>query len=184
MVSGLILLILFVLGLAAFVLIKKGTGNMIKYIYMFFVGLFVAIFLGTGIAVFYPSPKAPSEPVWLNRLDKGQLTEAQQQELSTFDAQMKDYERQMVVYNRNASMIALGFALLILIGTLTLAERLGVVANGLLLGGIFTLLYGIGRGMATDSNKYRFVVAAVGLVVTIALGYIKFRPGSRRPKAV
>jgi hypothetical protein len=43
-----------------------------------------------------------------------------------------------------------------------------------LLGGIFTLLYGIGRGMVTDNNRYRFLVAAVGLAITLGLGYIKF----------
>ena len=62
--------------------------------------------------------------------------------------------------------------------SLLLAEHLGVIADGLLLGGIFTLLYGVGRGMDTDSNKYRFLVATIGLAVTLVLGYVKF---SRHP---
>jgi hypothetical protein len=68
----------------------------------------------------------------------------------------------------------LSCAVIVLAVALLLAEKLGVIADGLLLGGIFTLLYGIGRGMDTDSNKYRFMVATVGLVVTLVLGYIKF----------
>jgi hypothetical protein len=148
---------------------------------MFFVGLFLAIFLGTGIAVFYPSPKEPTPPTWYTQSEKApEITKAERLQEREFNQKQQDYAKQISIYNRNVSIIALVFAIFVLIITLALSERLGVVADGLLLGGIFTLLYGIGRGIATDSNQYRFIVAAVGLFVTIALGYIKFSAKNRQ----
>lgn len=148
---------------------------MIRYIYTFFVGLFLAIFVGMGIAVFYEAPKPPDQPSWYSQnLGKEGPNETQQAEEKVYMAKQKDYDKQMWHYNKNVSIIVLSAAVIILAVALLLAERLGLVADGLLLGGIFTLLYGIGRGMATDSNKFRFAIATVGLAVTILLGYVKF----------
>lgn len=147
---------------------------MIRYIYTFFLGLFLAIFVGMGIAVFYEAPKAPEEPTVFQSVGKEGPTAAQQQEINAFEAKQKEYNKEMWRYNRNVSIIVLVCAVLILAISLLFSEKLGVLADGLLLGGIFTLLYGIGRGMASESNKYRFLVASVGLIVTLVLGYTKF----------
>lgn len=156
---------------------------MIRYIYTFFLGLFLAIFVGMGIAVFYPEPKSPEPPAWYNNAGKYEPSAVEKQQEEQYNIQQKNYNQQLRHYNRNVSAIVLGCAVIILAISLLLAEKLGVLADGLLLGGIFTLLYGIGRGMATDSNKYRFAVAAVGLIATLALGYIKFiRQHLRSPR--
>lgn len=148
---------------------------MIRYIYTFFVGLFLAIFTGTAIAVFYTEPAAPVSPTFYGK--EPTTTERQQQQV--FDVKQRAYEKQLQHYNRNASMIILLCAVVILTISLTLAEKLGILADGILLGGIFILFYGIGRGMASDNNKYKLLVAAIGLVVTLVLGYIKFKPQRR-----
>lgn len=80
-------------------------------------------------------------------------------------------------YNRNVSIMVIVCAVIMLIIALLLTEILGIIADGLLLGGIFTLLYGVGRGIAVDSNIYRFIVAYLGLIVTITMGYLKFVTG-------
>lgn len=147
---------------------------MIRYIYMFFVGLFLAIFVGMGIAVFYQAPAQPQEPAVMSYIGKEGPTEAQQQEIDRFNAVQRSFDQSMMRYNRNVSIIVLVIAVIILAVALIFTEKLGVIANGILLGGIFTLLYGIGRGMASDSNKFRFLVAAVGLAVTLFLGYTRF----------
>lgn len=146
---------------------------MIRYIYTFFVGLFLAIFVGMGISLFYVEPKPPEAPAWYGVTAEKDLTSTQQQEEIAFNNKQKTYNQQMYHYNRNASLIALVCAVIILVISLSFAEKIGVIADGLLLGGIFTLLYGVGRGMATNSNAYRFLVASVGLIVTIILGYLK-----------
>ncbi len=147
---------------------------MIRYIYTFFLGLFLAIFVGMGIAVFYTEPKSPEPPTWYNKAEKYEPTAAEKKQEEQYNVQQKSYDKQLWHYNRNVSAIVLGCAVIILATSLLLAEKIGVLADGVLLGGIFTLLYGIGRGMATDSNKYRFAVATVGLIVTVVLGYFKF----------
>ena len=149
---------------------------MIRYIYTFFLGLFLAIFVGMGIAVFYEEPKPPVEPVWFTKigLEKYEPTAVERKQEEQYNAQQKTYDNQLKHYNRNVSIIVLSSAVIVLAVTLLTAEKLEIIADGLLLGGIFTLLYGIGRGMATDNNKFRFGVAAVGLIVTLVLGYLKF----------
>lgn len=148
---------------------------MIKYIYTFFVGLFLAIFVGLGIAVFYEAPTAPDEPSWYRTaVEVDKQSEADKAEEQAYMTARDEYEDKMLNYNRNVSVIVLVCAVVILAVSLIFKDRLGVVADGLLLGGIFTLLYGIFRGMDTGSNTYRFLIATTGLVVTLVLGYIKF----------
>ncbi|HTK39428.1 MAG TPA: Gmad2 immunoglobulin-like domain-containing protein [Patescibacteria group bacterium] len=151
---------------------------MIKYIYIFFVGLFLAVFIGMGVAVFYPGPEAPEAPNFYGK----ELTTEERQIQKQFDTKQRAYEKAFLEYNRMASILILTCAVIVLVIALLSADRAGVIAEGLLLGGIFTLLYGIGRGMITDSNKYRFLVAGVGLLVTLILGYIKFLHRKKAPK--
>lgn len=148
---------------------------MIKYIYIFFVGLFLAIFVGLGISVFYEAPASPEEPSWYrSAVDRKELSESEKTEEQAFLDSQKDHEDAMLDYNRNVSVIVLVVAVIILAIALVFTGRLGVISDGLLLGGIFTLLYGIIRGMDTGSNTYRFLIATVGLIATLVLGYIKF----------
>lgn len=147
---------------------------MIRYIYTFFVGLFLAIFVGMGIEVFYPSPAPLQEPTVYQSIGKDGPTVAQQKEIDEFDAKRKEHEQRQYHHNKYVSIIVLMCAVIILAIALSLSDRLGTIADGILLGGIFTLLYGIIRGMSTDSNKYRFLIATIGLGTTIALGYLKF----------
>jgi hypothetical protein len=67
------------------------------------------------------------------------------------------------------------------------ADQLPVISNGLLLGGVFTMLYGVGWIIATDVSKARFVVMAIALVITLLLGYARFvrtgRPAAGEPGA-
>jgi hypothetical protein len=143
---------------------------MIRYIYTFFVGLFLAIFIGMGIAVFYPAPLSPEPPPYYGQT----MTDSEKKAQSDFEVKQKAYDKELWRYNRNASVIILSCAVIVLAISLSFADKIGIIADGLLLGGIFTLLYGVGRGMATDSNKYRFLIATIGLTVTLVLGYLKF----------
>ncbi|TLM79776.1 MAG: hypothetical protein FDZ70_02540 [Actinobacteria bacterium] len=54
------------------------------------------------------------------------------------------------------------------------SHQLRIVSNGLLLGGVFTMLYGTGWSIFGENDWTRFLVIAFALVVTIALGYAKF----------
>ncbi len=55
-----------------------------------------------------------------------------------------------------------------------------MLSNGILLGGLFTMLYGVGWGLASGNSVTRFLVLVAALAVSLVLGYLKFVRG-RRP---
>ena len=64
---------------------------------------------------------------------------------------------------------------------LLFSKHLLVIADGAMIGGIFTLLYSIIRGFQADDAQFRFVLVTVGLIIALVLGYLKFiRPDGKR----
>lgn len=120
--------------------------------------------------MFYPEPTGPEYPTFYGK----ELTADEQKQQAAFDVKQRAYDKKLQSYNRTASLITLVIAVVILSISLIFEKQLGLIADGLLLGGIFTLLYGVGRGMATDNSKYRFMVAGIGLAISLVLGYLKF----------
>jgi len=153
----------------------------LKIVYTFFIGVLLAIFVGVGIAAFYPEPKHPETPTLL-RLYKlptdpsrdPAISAQLQKEQEAFDEVSKTYEEKMEKYNRNVSIIALVAAILILIISLMLFRKLLVIADGLLLGGVVTLLYSVVRVFGSGDDKLRFLIVSVGLGISLILGYLKF----------
>lgn len=54
------------------------------------------------------------------------------------------------------------------------AARIPVISNGLLLGGVFTMFYGIIVIFDRDESILRFWIMLAALVITLGLGYIRF----------
>ena len=150
---------------------------MLKVIYAFFMGILVAIFIGVGIAAFYKSPTPPNGPDY-SLIGQSGPTEKQQAEQKAFDNAMTDFTKtKMNPYNRNVSIMALAAAVILVAIGLLFEHRINVLADGALLGGIFTLLYSLGRGFAAEDSKYSFVVISIGLAIVLALGYLRFIRG-------
>lgn len=151
---------------------------MLKNLYALFLGIILATFVGIGISTFYVAPKAPEFPTTLSQptpTTPDKQFDTQRSEAQTkFDADQKAFETNFARYNRTVSVVAMVFAIAFLTLSLLLDGKIGVIADGLLLGGIFTLLYGMIRGFMTDLMTYRFVVITVGLIVALILGYVKF----------
>lgn len=141
-------------------------------IYTFFLGLLLAIFVGVGVETFYPSPSAPRPPIELSY--EKELNAEQKQQQREFDAQMLRYEDSMKPYNRNVSIIMLTAAIVFVIVSLVFEHRIRIISDGVMLGGFFSLLYGLARGFASQNSKYVFVAVAVGLAVVLYLGYHRF----------
>jgi hypothetical protein len=79
-------------------------------------------------------------------------------------------------------VILIVFATLAMGVSLVRADQLPVISNGLLLGGLFTMLYGVGWIVATDTSIARFLVMTAALVITLGLGYVRFvRRGTTSP---
>ncbi|MEZ5086340.1 MAG: hypothetical protein R2722_08835 [Tessaracoccus sp.] len=84
------------------------------------------------------------------------------------------------VYERWAlltGVILLVCATVVLIASLVLPESQGVLSNGILLGGVFTMVYAVGMAFTADTSLLRLAVVAIALAVTIAIGYLKFVRG-------
>jgi hypothetical protein len=127
----------------------KGTGAL-QIIFAFFLGLVVVAFVGIGVNTFYPAPEwTPDEGV-----------SYAQWQLWT-------------------GIILLIIATALLAVSLALPEVQVVISNGVLLGGVGTMLYAVGMTISTDYSIWRFIVVAIALVVTVGIGYLKFsRPGT------
>lgn len=165
----------------------------LKLIYTLFLGILLAAFVGMGISAFYPQPNAPDYPESLSQpavrpLDKpapvaSEETAEQKQARLDYEKQDKEYREVIKVHNRNVSLIGLAATIIILTLGLAFAGKLHDVADGVLLGGVFTLLYSISVGFDGSDDKYRFLLVTVGLIIGFVLGYVKFiKPGASTQK--
>lgn len=140
--------------------------------------MLLATLIGVGIAAFYEAPKYPEYPSRLKVSQPQKIDDKTSQELlkeqEAFDKKSAEYQKLSQRYNMNVSVISLVAAITILIVSLTLFKKILMIADGLLLGGVLTLIYSIIRGFDTGDNKFRFLVVSVGFIVSIILGYIKF----------
>jgi hypothetical protein len=157
--------------------VKHIKTSGLELIYTLFLALLIALFFGLGVSAFYAAPKSLDYPAVLstpatstNISDNIDRINAQ----AAYDQAQKDYTTKSSTYNRNVSVITLGLAVLALVLSLSFLGSIYVISNGLLLGGVFTLMYSIVRGFMTADTKYRFLIVSVGLLITLALGYIKF----------
>ncbi len=162
--------------------------NALQTIFSFFLGLMVTAFIGVGVYTFYPPPEErfaeqlqtlyrQQEDIQSFK-DQTQLTPADRAKLSTIQADIREIEDAQAaareVWGRNTSIVLIGFATLVMSVSLIMADRLQVISNGLLLGGLFTMVYGTGWVIATGTSQARFWVMTFALLITLALGYLKF----------
>lgn len=148
-------------------------NRILQLVYTFFVGLLLAFFVGFGINTFYPAPPAPQYPVELNNYGK-ELTREQIEIQRKFDSKNLVYQNKMKPYNRNVSIIAMSAAFLLLALSLFFEKKLSILSDGIMLGGLFTLLYSIGRGFASEDSKYMFIMISFVLLLVLMLGYHRF----------
>lgn len=164
----------------------RGTG--LQTIFGFFLGLMVTSFIGVGVYTFYPPPDAPLR-------DRITSLSRQQQEIRATKApdNLSVEEREQIqalqreidglqdesqaageAWGRRTSIILIALATVAMAVSLLRAVQLPVISNGLLLGGVFTMVYGVGWIIATDSSTVRFFVMTAALAITLGLGYVRF----------
>jgi len=147
----------------------------IKLIYTLFLALLVALFVGLGIDAFYPGPKVPQYPIELEN-EKPNCEETI--ELKTIREEYNQAQREFMEkskpYSRNVSIISLVASIIILVLSLTLLTKIRMIADGILLGGVFTTMYSIIRGLMSENSQFRFLIVIIGLAIALALGYLKF----------
>ncbi len=161
---------------------------MLQTIFAFFLGLMVTAFVGVGVYTFYPPPQE-ALALEIETLDRrevavrdarppDQLTEADRAALRALVEErntLADAAREARQgWGRVTSIVLIVFATAVMAVSLVWAAGLPVVGNGLLMGGLFTMVYGVGWVIATDTSVARFVVISVALAITLALGYVRF----------
>ena len=75
------------------------------------------------------------------------------------------------------SIVLLVFATALMAISLFLPEDMRVFSNGILLGGVFTVIYGTGWSFAGGDSRARFFVVLVALLLSIPFGYLRFIRG-------
>jgi hypothetical protein len=170
-----------------------GRSTGLRTIFSFFLGLMLVAFAGVGVYTFYPPPDEfntqirelnrreemirDSRPAdQLTEEDRAQIREVNQERYALQDA-LREAQRP---WGRTTSIILMVTATVAMAVSLIQAGQLSVISNGLLLGGVFTMLYGVGWIIATDVSKARFVVMAIALAITLALGYVRFVRGGKK----
>jgi hypothetical protein len=147
----------------------------LKLIYTLFLALLIALFVGLGIDAFYPGPKEPIYPVELEMTKPGCEEDAKLAATrDSYGQEQRDFSEKMKVYSRNVSIIAIVAAIIILVASLTLFSKIKMMADGILLGGVFTTVYSIIRCLMSEDSRFRFLIVTVGLLIALVLGYIKF----------
>lgn len=131
----------------------------LRTLYSIGLGIIIALFVGLGIATFYPAPVLAADPGLSYELGK-----------VARDA----HEAAMEAYNRNVTIAALVSSLAILGLGIWTEERKPIFAGGLLLGGLLTLLYGLARGLSSGVTAVAFVSVTFGLAVIVILGHQRF----------
>ncbi|MPY89033.1 MAG: hypothetical protein GEU99_14030 [Luteitalea sp.] len=168
----------------------KQAGGL-QTIFAIFLGLMVTAFLGVGVYTFYPSPEqefdrqirdlsrreealrnAKAQDAW-TETDRAQMQQIADERNDALDAARAVRE----VWGRNTSIILIIFATVAMAISLVRADQLPVISNGLLLGGVFTMVYGVGWIIATNTSIVRFIVMTAALVITLGLGYARFVRG-------
>jgi hypothetical protein len=164
-----------------------GRTSGLQTIFSFFLGLMVTAFVGIGVYTFHPPAQEPqrqmqelsrreqairnSKPAeQLTVEDRVQIQQLTDQRNQISDASQAGFE----TWARSTSIILILFATLAMAVSLVRSDQLPVISNGLLLGGVFTMIYGVGWIVAAGSSVTRFVVMTVAFVITLGLGYVRF----------
>lgn len=166
---------------------EAARSRGLQTIFSFFLGLMLTAFIGVGVYTFHPPAKDLDRRIQeLDRREQALRNGAPDDELSAADRdevrKLTDSRNELYdaaqarreAWGRSTSIILIALATLVMAVSLVRADQLPVISNGLLLGGVFTMVYGVGWIVATDTSVSRFVVMTVALAITLGLGYARF----------
>lgn len=166
-----------------------AENPVLRTLYALALAVLIAAFVGFGIQTFYPAPESlqdnafagevpPSSPGAGGALPDTQSLPGPPGDDAGFQGDIGGYDQELTAHDRVASVVAIVVAVLILFaGLLPMISRLPVIGDGVTLGGVLSLFYGMTLAVQAPSGPLGFFVVAVGLLALIAVLYLKFRPG-------
>lgn len=154
------------------------------------VGLGTAIILSglilLGIKAFYPEPAQPDyyrvKPLIYREFncdktdlkcikDREAYYQEQQKEQEENQRVQKEYDNKIKVYNRDVFVIANVIGMLVFIGGFLLLFRAAVASQsipvGIMISGLYGIIYGYSRGWYSISDKMKFFVGLIVAVLVI-----------------
>jgi hypothetical protein len=149
-------------------------NKVLKIIFTLFIGVMVALFVGFGIEAFYPSPLYP-DIMWTENMTADQ--EAAMQAAQTA------YDESVRLHNQIVSIVVTAVAVIVMVGSMFLEKRNRTLTNGLLLGGLFSLVYGSTVGFSAGSALVTFITVGIGLIAVIVVGVRRFSPSREAKEA-
>lgn len=171
-------------------------GDALQLIFSFFLAILLVVLIGVGVWTFYPQPFGQNSPEQqkieklnqeqnqiMNSTVGKQLTPAQQAQVDDIQKQIdevnKSMQKERDAWAVNTSIILLVFATILMAISLFLPDHMRVFSNGVLLGGLFTVIYGTGWSFAGGDSRARFFVVLVAVALAVAFGYLRFIRGKR-----
>jgi hypothetical protein len=128
---------------------QRNLGQaVLQIVFSFFLGLVVVAFVGIALNTFYPEPGAGFE------LNNAAAWDTWRLVTGTW-----------LLICATAVMVA---------SMLIPTERIPVITNGILLGGLFTMIYAVGTSLSAPNGWPRLAVVAGALLVTVGVAYWKF----------
>ena len=166
----------------------------LQFIFSLFLGLLLVVVIGVGVWTFYPGPDREDEPrqKQIQQLYREQerfnmkqgsesMDTTEQAEFDRITGQIdklnEDIQKDRSRWAVNTSIILLAFATILMAVSLFLPEHMRVFSNGILLGGLFSVLYGTGWSFAGGNSKARFYVVLAALLLSVIFGYLRFIRG-------
>lgn len=160
----------------------------LQTIFSFFLGLMALAFIVVAVITFYPSPdqERQTDIDKLFREQQAIYQAADGEKLSPEDEKrIEEIQTEIDRLNelnmatqegwaRNVSIVLIIFATLLMGISLIRSEQLRVISNGLLLGGLFTMIAGVIWVISSGESIARFAVIVFAFAVAIGLGYLKF----------
>ena len=152
---------------------KKITDNsVLGMIYTFILALIIAVFVGITINTFYPGPEYPNQE--MTEMKEEPTTEEEKAMAEKNRVIEEEYREKNEDWSQNVSIIVISAATVFVALGLFLAGKMPVLPNGVLMGGLFTIFYGVGMAMSSGSRYVIFGVVTASLVIIVAAGYLKF----------
>lgn len=176
---------------------EPKRGDALQLIFSIFLGVLIVVVVGVGVWTFYPPPDSENSPKQQEiqklyreqeqyniKLGGGSLEATQQAEYERLQKRINALQDEIQEIRRtwavNTSIIVISIATFLMAVSLFLPELARVFSNGILLGGLFTVLYGTGVSFVGGDSRARFYVVLAALVLSLAVGYLRFVLRSRQ----
>jgi hypothetical protein len=165
-----------------------GPRTGLQLVFTIFLGLMLTAFFGVGVYTFHPPPAREYDEA-LQQLHRDQqdvrkmrsdteLSAAARDSLANIQSEIREFEdarrERSEGWATSTSIVLVILATISMAVSLVRADQLRILSNGLLLGGVFTMLYGTGWIIASGDSRMRFWVMTAALVITVGLGYLRF----------